>query len=143
MVIGLDTNILCYALDEAYPEHERLRDLLLNLSPEERLAINPTIIQEAYHTLVYGQKWVPSEAVRRLKMLLKHPCIEFFGQTRRTCTVALSLAERYRIGGRDALIVANFLTNKVETLYTHDYELLIHGTISWKNLAITIEDPLA
>jgi predicted nucleic acid-binding protein len=46
MIIGLDTNILCYALDPAYPEHEKLKDLLFNLSTENRLALNPTIIQE-------------------------------------------------------------------------------------------------
>jgi hypothetical protein len=31
-LIGLDTNILCYALDPAYPEHEKLKNLLFNLS---------------------------------------------------------------------------------------------------------------
>ncbi len=44
MVAGLDTNILCYALDPAYPEHSKLKGLLLELSPDNRLALNPTII---------------------------------------------------------------------------------------------------
>lgn len=133
-MIGVDTNILCYALDPAYPEHEKLKDLLLNLSPGNRIAINPTILHETYHILVYGQKWMPSEAVRRLKMILKHPYIEFFSQTRKTCVVALNLAKQYRLRGRDSLIVANFLVNKVPIIYTHDEELLVYGKISWKIL---------
>lgn len=140
-MIGLDTNILCYALDPAYPEHERLKNLLLDLSPENRVALNPTIIHETYHTLVFGQKWVQSEAVKRLKMLLKHPYIEFFSQTRKTCTVALNLARQHNLGGRDSLIVANFLTNKVSTVYTHDQELLTLKEVSWKNLHVTFKDP--
>ncbi|MCD6443910.1 hypothetical protein J7L70_02765 [Candidatus Bathyarchaeota archaeon] len=92
MLVGLDTNILCYSLDPAYPEHERLKGLLLNLSPEHRVAVNPTILHETYHTLVYGQKWVPSEAKRRLQMIIRHPYVLFFNQTKRTCIVGLNLA---------------------------------------------------
>jgi predicted nucleic acid-binding protein len=141
-LIGLDTNILCYALDPAYPEHEKLKNLLFNLSTENRVALNPTILHETYHTLIYGQKWVSSEAVKRLKMLLKHPYIEFFSQTKKTCTVALTLASQYKLRGRDALTIANFLTNKVPIIYTHDQELLAYKNVAWKNFTITFKDSL-
>ncbi|MFQ6075053.1 MAG: type II toxin-antitoxin system VapC family toxin, partial [Candidatus Bathyarchaeia archaeon] len=95
MAVGLDTNILCYSLDPAYPEHERLGGLLLDLSQDNIVSINPTTLHETYHTLVFGQKWLPSEAVRRLRMLLQHPYIDFHNQTRRTCVVALNLAVKY------------------------------------------------
>lgn len=114
--IGLE-NILCYTLDPGYPEHEKLKNLLIDLSAERRIALNPTILYETYHTLVYGQKWVPREAFKRLKMLLRHPYIEFFSQTKKTCAIGLSLANQHKLGGRDALIIANFLTNKVPVIY--------------------------
>ena len=142
MIVGVDTNVLCYALDPAYPEHEKVKDLLLNLSPEKRIAINPTILHESYHTLVFGQKWVPKEAKRRLKMLLKHPYIEFFSQTKRTCIIALNLATEYKLGGRDALIIANFILNKIPTVYTHDQEILPLKKVSWKNFQLKFKDPL-
>jgi predicted nucleic acid-binding protein len=142
VITGLDTNILCYALDPAFLEHEKLKNLLINLSSENRVAINPTVLHETYHTLVFGQKWVSSEAERRLKMLLKHPYIEFLSQTKRTCIVALSLAPQYKLGGRDALIIANFITNKIPAIYTHDQELLTHTEILWKDFKITFKDPL-
>jgi predicted nucleic acid-binding protein len=80
--------------------------------------------------------------VKRLKMLLKHPYIEFFSQTRKTCTIALNLANQHKLGGRDSLIIANYLANKVPTIYTHDQELLNLKGVSWKNQHITFKDPL-
>jgi predicted nucleic acid-binding protein len=59
VIVGLDANILCYALDHAYVEHKKTKELLLNLSSDNRIAVNPTIIHEAYHVLVYSQKWLP------------------------------------------------------------------------------------
>lgn len=143
MLVGLDTNILCYSLDPAYPEHERLKGLLLNLSPEHRVAVNPTILHETYHTLVYGQKWVPSEAKRRLQMIIRHPYVLFFNQTKRTCIVGLNLAVKHGLGGRDALIIANFIVNKVPIIYTRDKELLALNKISWGNWALKFIDPLS
>ena len=143
MLTGLDTNILCYALDPAYPEHEKLKNLLLDLSMEDAVAINPTTLNETYHTLVSGQKWVPSEARRRLKILLKHPYIEFFNQTKKTSVIALDLSVQHKLGGRDALIIANFLANKVSIIYTHDQELLTLQKLSWKNFHLTFKDPLS
>lgn len=143
MSIGLDTNVLCYCLDPAYPEHEKLKDLLLNLSPDNRVAVNPTILHETYHTLVFGQKWVPLEARKRLRMLLRHPYVEFFNQTRKICIVGLNLAVEHELGGRDALIIANFIANKISTLYTHDQDLLGLRKISWKRFHLIFKDPLA
>jgi len=142
MIVGLDTNVLCYSLDPAYPEHERLKNLLITLSADNRVSINPTILHETYHTLVFGQKWVPGEAERRLKMLLKHPYIEFFSQTKKICNIALNLATKHELGGRDALIIANFVANKVPTIYTHDQDLLALEKISWRNLHLVFKDPL-
>jgi predicted nucleic acid-binding protein len=143
MIAGLDTNILCYALDPAYPEHEKLKNLLIALSQENSVAINPTTLHETYHTLVFGQKWVPNEARRRLKMLLKHPYIEFFSQTKKTSVIALDLSVQHKLGGRGALIIANFLANKVSIIYTHDQELLTLQKLSWKNFHLTFKDPLS
>jgi predicted nucleic acid-binding protein len=142
MIVGLDTNIICYALDEDYPENKLLNDLLPNLSPENKIAINPTTIHEAYHVLVFGEKWHPEEAAHAIKLLLKNPYIEFFNQTRKTSMIALNISVKYNIGGRDALIIANYLANQTPTLYTHDKTLLKHKKITYKNTNLTIKDPL-
>ena len=141
MIVGLDTNVLCYALDPAFPEHKGLSRLLVDLSSENVVALNPTVIHETYHVLVFYLEWVPEEAARRLSMLLKHPYVEFFNQTKKISRIALNLSVKHNLGGRDALITANFLANKVPTIYTHDRELLKLKKISWRNSRVTFKDP--
>jgi len=142
MIAGLDANIICYALDDAYPEHEKLKGLLLDLSPENKIALNPTTIHEAYHTLVFSQKWTPEESAETLKLLIKNPDAEFFNQTRKTSNIALNLSAQHKLGGRDALIVANFLENQIHIMYTRDKALLKLQKITWKNTNLTYKDPL-
>jgi len=142
VTVGLDTNILCYALDPAYPEHDKVKHLLTNLSPENMIALNPTILHETYHTLVFSLQWFPEEAAGKLSMLLKHPYIEFFNQTKKTTQIALNLSVKHNLGGRDALIIANLIANKVSTIYTHDQRLLTLRNLSWKCFHLTFKDPL-
>jgi predicted nucleic acid-binding protein len=142
MIVGLDTTIICYALDEAYPDHEELKGLLLELSAENKVALNPTTIHEAYHVLVFGHKWFPKEAADALRILLKNPYTEFFNQTRKTSIIALNISVQYKLGGRDALIIANFLANQTPLMYTRDKELLKLQKIIWKNTNLTFKDPL-
>ena len=141
MIVGLDTNVLCYALDPAFPEHKGLSCLLVDLSSENVVALNPTVIHETYHVLVFYLEWVPEEAARRLSMLLKHPYVEFFNQTKKISRIAINLSVKHNLGGRDALITSNFLANKVPTIYTHDRELLKLEKISWRNSRVTFKDP--
>jgi predicted nucleic acid-binding protein len=142
MTMGLDTNILCYTLDPAYPEHKSLRKLLLDLSPENTIALNPTVIHETYHTLVFYLQWLPQEAAERLSLLLKHPYIKFYNQTKQISQIALNIAAQNNLGGRDALIVANFVANKIPTVLTHDQDLIAISNIAWKNFYVTFKDPL-
>lgn len=142
MIFGLDSNIICYALDEEYSEHKKAGILLLNLSAENKIALNPTTIHETFHTLVFGQKWIPQDAAETLKILLKHPYIKFLNQTMKSTTIALTLSVKHGFGGRDALIIANFLANEIPLMYTHDSEILKIQKISWKNSNLTFKDPL-
>jgi predicted nucleic acid-binding protein len=142
LIVGLDTNILCYALDPAYPEHKSLSNLLVGLSSENMVALNPTVIHEVYHVLVFYLQWLPEEAAKRLSLLLKHPYVEFFNQTKKTTQIALNLSVKHNLGGRDALIIANFLANKISTVYTHDHKLLELQKIAWRNFCVTFKDPL-
>jgi predicted nucleic acid-binding protein len=119
-----------------------LKDLLLNLSLEKALAVNPTVIHESYHTLVYGQKFTRSEASHRLGLLLKHPYIFFLNQTRRTCQIGLELADRYVLGGRDAQILADYIGGKVPVVYTHDRDLASIQRVAWRSASLEIRDPL-
>jgi predicted nucleic acid-binding protein len=141
-IVGLDSNILCYAMDPAYPESRICRKYLTDLSTGRQIALNPTVVHETYHVLIYSQKWEPSEARNRLQAIIKHPMIAFLNQTRTTSSVGLKIAEDNKIGGRDSLILSTYVTNKVTELHTHDKELTNLRRISWKNTTLKKIDPL-
>jgi predicted nucleic acid-binding protein len=143
MITGLDANIVCYALDDAYPEHAVLKNLLLGLTSENKIALNPTTIHETYHTLVRSQKWSPEEAADALLTLISMANIEFYNLTRKISIIALNIAVQYKLGGRDSLIVASFLANNTPLMYTHDTGLLKHQKITYKKTTLTIKDPLS
>lgn len=56
--------------------------------------------------------------------------------------IALNLSTKYELDGRDALVVANFLANKITVLYTHDKALFSLQKITWKNTYLTFKDPI-
>jgi predicted nucleic acid-binding protein len=70
------------------------------------------------------------------------PNTEFYNQTRKISTIALNIAVQYKLGGRDSLVVANFLANNTPLMYTHDNGLLKLQKITYKNTNLTIKDPL-
>ena len=76
-VVGLDSNILSYALDSAFPEHKETSSILENLSLKEQIAVNSTVIYETYHTLVRKQKWLKEDAAERLTLLMRQKDIIF------------------------------------------------------------------
>ena len=141
MLTGLDTNILVYMLDPIYPEHKYC-NFIEKLSPNFTLCINPTVIHEAYHTLVYSQKWVREDARKKLEALINHPYTKFYNQTKKVSIEALKIAEKYKLGGRDSLIIANYLTNRVATMYTHDIEIYKLKAVEWRNWKIEFQDPI-
>lgn len=142
VLAGVDTNVLCYSLDRAFPEHRKVAKLLRDLSPEFSIALNPTVFHESYHTLVYGQKWAREEVRTRLSMILRHPHVVFCNQTKLTSSLALRLAGKYSLGGRDSLILANFLASKVPVLYTHDSEMIKLEVVEWRGRRVEILDPI-
>jgi predicted nucleic acid-binding protein len=143
MAIGLDSNILCFVLDKDFPEHARVAGMFRKLSPKFSIAINPTVLHDAYQTLVYDREWTREDATARLGLLLQHPFIEFYNDTRYISALAFKLAERHLLSGRDSLMLANYLANHVTEVYTHDPVLLQLGEIEWRGINALMTDPVA
>lgn len=142
MIYGIDTNVLVYILDPLCPENEQCKFILDNLSNEFLIALNPTVMHEVYTVLVYARRWERDEARRRLASLLKDPYVVFYNQTKNASILGLHLANKYRILGRDALILSNFLTNKVNIMYTHDEEVKKLKEVTWRDRKLVINDPV-
>jgi len=134
--LALDSNVLIAYLDREHPLHRRVT--MLAHAP---VALNPTVIHETYHSLVFKLKWAPEEAGRVLREALDDSSILFLNQTRETTRIGLGLAESYRLGGRDALILANFLHPRVAEFLTFDRTILSQKKIKRGQNELKIRSP--
>lgn len=136
---GIDTNILVYSLDPTFPEHENARQAILSL---DGWFVNPTVVHESYHTLVYKRKMSRSDAKAKLEGFLSDKRTSFLSQTRAVTLFSLDLAEAYDLGGRDSLIISCYLYNRVRRMLTHDYTILKRRALSFRGKSIKFQDPL-
>jgi len=138
-LIGLDTNILVYALDPTFPEHMKAKNAILSL---DGWFINSTVIHETYHTLVYKRKMMPTDAKKKLIEFLGDKRTFFVNQTKLIAIFSLSLAVEYNLGGRDSLIIGCYLYNKINNMLTHDDEILKLKGLKFRGKSITFKDPI-
>jgi predicted nucleic acid-binding protein len=122
--LAVDSNVLVAYLDKDHPQHRKVRSLA-----QRRVALNPTVLQETYHTLVFKMKWDRDEASKTLLEILDDAEILFLNQTKETTRTGLRFAEHYAIGGRDALILGSFLNPSVAEFRTFDRELIRLGKV--------------
>jgi len=116
--LAIDSNVLVAYIDKEHPHHTRVTSLA-----RRRVALNPTVAHETYHTLVFKMKWDRDHASKTLQEMLDSDIL-FLNQTKDTTRIGLRFAERYAIGGRDALILASFLHPSVAEFKTFDKELI-------------------
>lgn len=134
--LGIDTGVLVAYLDYDHPHHQQVEKLR-----QRAVAINPTIIHEAYHSLVFKMKWDPNEAKATLGELIADKNSLFLNQTMQTTRVGLLLAVKYSLGGRDALILANLLISNIPNIVTFDQGLIKLKSVSHGNRVLKIQSP--
>ncbi len=137
---GIDSSVLVYALDPVTKEHARARDAILSL---QEWAINPMVVHEVYHTLVFKRGMRPNDAKSKLKGVARDGRTRFFNITKRVSLHSLALASELNLGGRDSLIVGCYMVNGVETMLTHDADLLAISDVTFRGRRISFSDPLA
>ena len=138
-LIGIDTNILTYALDPTFPEHSEATRAILS---SHKWALNATVVHECYHVLVFRRKISPIDSKLKLAEFLKDPRTSFLNLTKSTSLFALDLATKTKLGGRDSLIIGCYLHNNVPEIYSHDEELVKVGKIGIKGKHTRITDPI-
>jgi predicted nucleic acid-binding protein len=131
--LGVDTNVLVAYLDADHPAHKRTERL-----SHDAVALNPTIIHEAYHTLVFKMKWRAEQASSVLIEASTDERNLFINQTLTTTRMGLHVASRYRLGGRDALILANLLTAGIPAFVTLDDELIALKRVAYGKRTLAI-----
>jgi len=132
--LGIDTSVLVAYLDKDHPSHGETDGLA-----DEPVALTPTIVHEAYHTLVFKMKWAPKDASEALTEASMDARNRFINQTLRTTKMGLGLAVEHNLGGRDALILANFVGARISRFVTFDRTLLTLGVVKYGRAALSID----
>jgi predicted nucleic acid-binding protein len=135
--LGVDTNVLVSFFDEQHPDHPEAK----RLESIPDTATNPTVVHEAYYTLVYAQKWDRKEAVDTLTVYINLDTTLILNQTKEITKFGLSIGLEYPLGGRDCLILANFLFNSIERMVTFDRALLDFEQLTIDNKTMRIIAP--
>jgi predicted nucleic acid-binding protein len=125
--LGIDTNVLVAYLDKDHPSHRETDGLA-----DKPVALNPTIVHEAYHTLVFKMKWIPEEASEALTEASMDAKNRFINQTLKTTSMGLLLATEHNLGGRDALILASLLSARITNFGSYDMSLLVLRPQVWQ-----------
>jgi predicted nucleic acid-binding protein len=90
---------------------------------------------------VFKLKWMPEQAGLVLREALDDRNNLFLNQTLDTTRTGLALAERYALGGRDALILACFLAPSISYLQTFDKALLMLERVVYGRRILKIRSP--
>jgi predicted nucleic acid-binding protein len=118
---GIDSNILVYALNKDLPEHLACKELLIDIVNGKELVGIPSIVfMEGFHALVKAFKYKEAEVKKRLIAIIDSKNINVLDISTSSILFAFEIAEKYRTGGRDSLIAASFLENKIQEIYSHD-----------------------
>lgn len=137
---GIDSSILVYALDPTSGEHVAARDGILSL---QDWALNPTVVHETYHTLVFKRAMEPADATTKVKAFVRDGRTHFFNLTKRTSLYSLDLGSQFKMGGRDSLIIGCYMLNGAEEMLTHDSSLLAIRKVNFRGRQISFRDTLA
>ena len=118
---GIDSNIIVYALNEDLPEHFFCKDLMKKvINGKEIVSIPSIVFMESFYALVYAYKFKETEVKKRLIALIDSRNMILMDITTATILLAFEIAEKFETGGRDSLIAASLLENKIQEIYSHD-----------------------
>jgi predicted nucleic acid-binding protein len=142
--LALDTNVLVPFIISDAPDHEQLRFL-----SDFAHVINPTVIHEAYHTLVFKLGIDPEETATRLEEYMDLSV--FIPIDAHSCKNALRIAVDYKLGGRDSLILSSYSSSKRFyprlsgnlTFLTFDREILKIEKLFEGGSVLLIKNPIA
>lgn len=118
MVAFIDTNVLVYAEDAAFPKKQRVAAALVaDLYRQGNAVISTQVMQEYYNTAVSKLKLDAAFAVERLKWFAKFQLVTV---TPHIIIAATDVHRLRSISFWDALIVQAAITSGCDTLYSED-----------------------
>jgi hypothetical protein len=91
--------------------------------------------------LIFKLKWTPEEPRQVLREVLDDADVLFLNQTRETTRIGLGLAERYALGGRDALTLASLLDPSISEMVSFNKAIIALGKVARGGRELKVRPP--
>lgn len=127
MSITIDSQIWIYYFDPHADENENVSKWMDNALIQEEISLSVIIPMEVAHRLYRIKKLSKSNLDRLLLKWITKENINIMSADNQILLISLELMKKYQdegIGGRDCLILATMYANEIDTLITHDKNLL-------------------
>lgn len=135
--LGIDSNVLVAYLVPDHPDHERTKTLARGSH-----VVNPTVLHETYHACVFKLRRSPADTVKALLDYMDLATCLPIGSA--VVERGLKLALKHSLGGRDALILASYLSSEgVRDFVTMDKSLLSLKEVRIGKRVLRISPPSA
>jgi predicted nucleic acid-binding protein len=116
----IDTNIVVYADDAAYPKKQKIAaKLIADLYKKGDAVISAQVMQEYYNAAVNKLRIDPAFAVERLRFLSK---FEVVSATPQIVIAATDLHRLRNLSFWDSMILQAAITSGCDTLYSEDMQ---------------------
>jgi predicted nucleic acid-binding protein len=116
----IDTNIVVYADDAAYPKKQKIAaKLIADLYKKGAAVISAQVMQEYYNAAVNKLRIDPAFAVERLRFLSK---FEVVSATPQIVIAATDLHRLRNLSFWDSMILQAAITSGCDTLYSEDMQ---------------------
>ena len=142
-MITIDSQIWIYYFDPNALENLNVQKWMNSMLPNETMILSTIIPMEVAHNLYAVPKIDKDEVEDFILKWITQENITIVDADQHNMLIALELLKSNRsrgIGGRDCLILASMLTQDVETLVTHDKNLLRVRTL--QRIDPVIDPPL-
>ncbi len=126
-MITIDSQIWIYYFDPNAPENPNVQKWMNSILPRETIILSTIIPMEVAHNLYAVPKVSKNDIEDLILKWITQENITIVDADQHNMLIALELIKSNRskgIGGRDCIILASILNQDVETLVTHDKNIL-------------------
>lgn len=126
-MITIDSQIWIYYFDPNAPENSNIKKWIEPVLSKEKILLSTVIPLEVSHNLYAVPKVNKNDIENLILKWISQEYIEFVEADQQTMLIALEILKNNRskgIGGKNCLILASMLNSGVETIVTHDKNLL-------------------
>ena len=143
LTLTIDSQLWIYYFDTNAQENPNVQKWMREVIPHSKIWISSIIPMEVAHNLYKVTNLGKEDIEKLLIKWITHENIFIIDTNHQILLIAFDLLKSYRnmgIGGRDCLILASMLVKEIDTIATHDKNIL--NLDGWNRIDPVLNPPL-